>query len=294
MHSSLARFFIDKAASDFEPAGMYTHATDAGWISRTHRAIAPFRLQQPTTPSEVVQALIESEDSSIIAGGIDLVRRMRSGNSQDTLIDLSAVSGLREIEDHAGFIRIGALATHWDVETSPLLAARLPAFQAAWKMIGNVRIRMTGTVGGNLMAAERAYDGPVLLGVSGAKLVFLTDGGEVKIAASDGAGSYPSRALLTAIEIPVMPNAQLGFDRTLKPVVSVAVGLVDQDVSVGVGCAHISPFFWSGKVSEVEAALASALPEPIDNPMGSAAYRRRMVTVLARRLIRHLHEGDAS
>ena len=74
----------------------------------------------------------------------------------------------------------------------------------------------------------------------------------------------------------------------------VAVGLVDQDVSVGVGCAHISPFFWSGKVSEVEAALASALPEPIDNPMGSAAYRRCMVTVLARRLIRHLHEGDAS
>jgi len=238
---------------------MYTHATDAGWISRTHRAIAPFRLQQPTTPSEVVQALIESDNASIIAGGIDLVRR-----------------------------------THWDVETSPLLAARLPAFQAAWKTIGNVRIRMTGTVGGNLMAAERAYDGPVLLGVSGAKLVFLTDGGEVKIAASDGAGSYPSRALLTAIEIPVMPNAQLGFDRTLKPVVSVAVGLVDQDVSVGVGCAHISPFFWSGKVSEVEAALASALPEPIDNPMGSAAYRRRMVTVLARRLIRHLHEGDAS
>jgi aerobic carbon-monoxide dehydrogenase medium subunit len=273
---------------------MYTHATDAGWISRTHRAIAPFRLHQPATAPEAVQALAGSGSASFIAGGIDLVRRMRGGDTAATLIDLSALSALREIEDHGAFIRIGARATHWEVETSSLLAARLPAFQAAWKTIGNVRIRMTGTVGGNLMAAERAYDGPVLCAAVGANLVFLTDKGEVEIAASQGPGCYPTGALLIAIDIPAKSGAQLGFDRSLKPVVSVAVGLDGHQVSVCVGCAHAAPFFWSGNVAEAETGLAAALPAPLDNPMGSAAYRRRMVTVLARRLIALMQQGDAS
>ncbi|MFT5488223.1 MAG: carbon-monoxide dehydrogenase medium subunit [Paracoccaceae bacterium] len=273
---------------------MYTHATDAGWISRTHRAIAPFRLQRPTTPAEAVAALSEADDALVIAGGIDLVRRMRSGDTAGTLIDLSGLSALRAIEDRGDFIRIGALATHWDVETSPLLAARLPAFQAAWTTIGNVRIRMTGTVGGNLMAAERAYDGPVLLGAIGAKLVFLTDAGEVVLSASSPPQGFPKRALLTAIDIPVSAAARFGFDRSLKPVVSVAVALDGDSTSVAVGCAYISPFFWSGQVTDVEGSLSAVLPDPIDNPMGGSAYRRRMIGVLSRRLIEKLQRGDAS
>ena len=273
---------------------MYTHATDAGWISRTHRAIAPFRLSRPETPAEVIQALADSDGAKVIAGGIDLVRRMRSGDTADTLIDLSAIAGLREIEDRGDFIRIGSRATHWDVETSGLLAARLPAFQAAWKTIGNVRIRMTGTVGGNLMAAERAYDGPVLAGVAGADLVFMTDGGEVRVAASKSPGSYPGGSLLVAVDIPVTEGAQLVFDRSLKPVVSVAVRREGDEATIGVGCAHASPFFWSGDIAKSATALDAALPETIDNPMGSAAYRRRMATVLARRLIAQIQQGDAS
>jgi len=153
---------------------------------------------------------------------------------------------------------------------------------------------MTGTVGGNLMAAERAYDCPVLAGVAGADLVFMTDAGEVRVAASKGPARYPARSLLLAIDVPVISSAQLAFDRSLKPIVSVAVGLDGEDATVGVGCAHASPFFWSGDVAGIETALATALPEPIDNPMGSAAYRRRMVTVLARRLVEQMQQGDAS
>ncbi|CAN0589406.1 unnamed protein product, partial [Laminaria digitata] len=78
---------------------MYTHATEAGWISRTHRAIAPFRLQRPTTPADAVAALAGAESACFIAGGIDLVRRMRSGDTADTLIDLSGIQVLRAIED---------------------------------------------------------------------------------------------------------------------------------------------------------------------------------------------------
>lgn len=271
---------------------MYTHATDAGWISRTHRAIAPFRLQRPVTPADAVTALSGDADASFIAGGIDLVRRMRGGDTASTLIDLSGLAMLREIEDREEVVRIGALATHWDVETSPLLAARLPAFQAAWKTIGNVRIRMTGTVGGNQMAAEQAYDGPVLLGAIGAELVFLTASGEISLPASSAPGDYPERALLTAIDVPITANAGLGLDRSLKPVVSVAAGLDGDTVSIGVGCAYPQPLFWSGRVSDVERDFTSVLPDPIDNALGGAAYRRRMIGVLSRRLVGQLQRGD--
>lgn len=219
---------------------------------------------------------------------------MRSGDTASVLVDISALPVLREIEDRGDVIRIGALATHWDVETSPLLGARLPAFQDAWKTIGNVRIRMTGTVGGNLMAVERAYDGSVLLGAIGAQLVFLTDAGEISLSASSASQDYPDRSLLTAIDIPVSSTARLGFDRSLKPVVSVAVGLDGEAVSVGVGCAYTTPFFWSGNASDVEVTFSAALPDPIDNPMGGAAYRQRMIGVLSRRLLDRLQRGDAS
>ena len=89
-------------------------------------------------------------------------------------------------------------------------------------------------------------------------------------------------------------TARLSFDRSLKPVVSVAVGLDGGVVSVGVGCAHTTPFFWSGLIDDMEDALSAELPDPIDNPMGGAAYRRRMVGVLSRRLVDRLRRGDAS
>ena len=232
-----------------------------------------------------------AEDAAIIAGGIDLVRRLRSGDTADTLIDLSGLKDLRAIEDRGDFVRIGALATHWDIETSPLLSECLTAFQAAWTTIGNVRIRMTGTLGGNLMAAEPTYDGPVLLGVLGAKLVFLSSAGETSVAASIDPRDYPSGALLISIDVPVSPTANLAFDRSLKPVVSVAAGLDGSTVSIAVGCAYPSPMFWTGHLSELPDGLAAALPDPIDNPMGSGAYRRRMISLLSRRLLEQMQVG---
>lgn len=230
----------------------------------------------------------------IIAGGIDLTRRMRGGDRWDTVIDISGVSELRGISDAGGTIRVGALATHWDIETDPVLAARLPAFQASWKTIGNVRIRMTGTVGGNIMAAEPGYDGRVLLAAAGGRLIFATDSGEISVSADAGPEDMPQDALLTALEVPAGDGGKIAFDRSLKPVVSVAVGLVGEEARVAVGCAYADPLCWSGSVGDIGDAISASFPDPRDNPMGSAGYRRRMIGVLARRLADGLQAGEAS
>jgi aerobic carbon-monoxide dehydrogenase medium subunit len=272
---------------------MYTHSTDAGWISRTHKAIAPYRLQKPETVSEVLEALSQSGTATIIAGGIDLTRRMRGGDTWDEVVDISGVADLKGISRIGDNIRIGALATHWEVETDPILRTCLPDFQVAWKTIGNIRIRMTGTVGGNLMAAEAGYDGHVLLAAAGARLIFASVDGEVSVPAVEAADRIPANALLMALEIPVTANSRLGFDRNLKPVVSVAVGLDDDRATVAVGCAFDHPLCWSGSVAEV-GSCADLLPDPKNNPMGSAAYRRRMIGVLARRLTDNLQAEAGS
>jgi aerobic carbon-monoxide dehydrogenase medium subunit len=279
---------------NFEPVVMYTHSTDAGWISRTHRAISPFRLQKPATVSDVLDAISEHGSASIIAGGIDLTRRMRAGDHWDTVIDISGVSGLRGISDAGDTIRVGALATHWDIETDPVLAVRLPAFQAAWKTIGNVRIRMTGTVGGNIMAAEPGYDGRVLLAAAGGRLIFATHSGEIFVPADAGPQDMPQDALLTALEIPAGDGGKIAFDRSLKPVVSVAVGLTGDQARIAVGCAYASPLCWSGPVNDIGDAISAPFPDPKDDPIGSAGYRRRMIGVLARRLADGLQAGEAS
>lgn len=273
---------------------MFTHSTDAGWVSRTHQAIQPFRLEKPQTVSGVLEALSQNENATLIAGGIDLIRRMRSGDSWNSVIDISGVAELGGISDDGDTIRLGALATHWEIENNSVLADRLPRLQAAWKTIGNVRIRMTGTLGGNLMAGEAGYDGHVLLAAARARLIFATPNGEVTVSAAAGATEFPAGALLTAVEIPVAGAEQIAFDRSLKPVVSVAVGLQGDTAQVAVGCAFDTPRFWTGPSADIGASLAAALPDPRDNPMGSAAYRQRMIGVLARRLVDGLQSGDAA
>lgn len=273
---------------------MYTHSTDAGWISRTHRAIHPFRLEKPTTIADALDALSESGKSTVIAGGIDLIRRMRGGDRWDRVVDISGVSDLSGIADTGDSIRIGALTTHWEIETDIVLADRLPAFQAAWKTIGNVRVRMMGTIGGNLMAAEPGYDGRVLLAAAGGRLIFRSAAGEISTAARDDPKDMPTDALLTAVEIPVAGAARIAFDRTLKPVVSVAVGLAGDLATVAVGCAYDRPYCRSGPILDIGDTLSDVLPEPRDNPMGSSTYRRRMIGVLARRLIGSLRAEDES
>ena len=283
-------FSVDITSPNFEPVGMYTHATDAGWISRTHRAIKPFRLRKPETVTDALGACADSDNATIIAGGIDLIRRMRNGDSWDALIDISGIRALRGITDLGGSVRIGALTTHWDIETDPVLAERLPDFQAAWKTIGNVRVRMTGTIGGNLMAAEAGYDGRVLLGAMGGTMIFHSGDGQYSAPAAADFRENLAPSLLTGVEIPVFDGARLAFDRSLKPVVSVAAQLHGDVARIGVGCAFKAPQFWSGPVDDMAGALPVAFPDPINNPMGGGDYRRRMIGVLAARLILTMQE----
>jgi len=89
----------------------------------------------------------------------------------------------------------------------------------------------------------------------------------------------------------------------LRPALSVAVGLrVADDAIVGgtaaAGCAYqpigvaplpfaapLAPSGLADAAADIASGWAEALPPPLENWAGTAAYRRRMSSVLARRLI---------
>lgn len=250
-------------------------------IARSHQAILPFRLHRPATVDEALDAASATDGrAAYMAGGLDLVARLRGGERVTDLVFLPGIAELRRVSRANGLLRVGACVTHHQFESDPLVAAALPEGAAIWRELGNVRVRMTGTLGGNLLAGQPHYDvAPILLAL-GARPVFA--GGE---------------RLLTAIEIPLGRERRLAFDRSLKPIVSVAVAVERAATGelagrAAVGCAYpgavVQPLELGQPVEQAAEAAARALPDPVSDAVASGRYRRRMIAVLIRRCLQRL------
>jgi carbon-monoxide dehydrogenase medium subunit len=99
-------------------------------------------------------------DGTWYAGGTELLQVMKAGFAAfTTLIDLKGIDELRGIDlSDDGSLRIGGAVTHREVERSPTVAAHVPGLARLARRIANVRVRNTGTIGGNLAFAEPHSD----------------------------------------------------------------------------------------------------------------------------------------
>lgn len=264
----------------------------SGLISRSHLGIDPFELRLPETLAEAATAV--ATGSWAHAGGIDVAQRLRAGEVADELVPLcaprrSAGAGLErltEISLGERSLFIGAGVSHARIESDPLVQAHRPDVASAWRTIGNVRIRAAGTLGGNLAAFHPGYDAAPILAAAGAELVVARpDGTEIRCAVAD----VPQDRLIVGCEIPL--SGRIVYDRSLKPVVSVAVG----EQAVAIGCAYAATCViphGAANPEDVTAAVA-ALGDPIEDAFATAAYRRRMIGVLVDRCLRMHAEPSA-
>lgn len=264
---------------------------------RSHAQIAPFRLHQPGSVAEALALQAAHPGAAFMAGGLELIGRMKWGEVVPDVVHLGGVAGLAEITQDGASLRISAGATHAAIIDSPAVAALLPDLAALWPLVANPRIRFAGTLGGNLMAGQAGYDGMPALLALGATLEFATPSGAHRIAAGD---PVPPGALLTAALVPA--GTRLLTDRSLKPAIIAWLGLsVAEDrvtaARLGLGAAHTTAVgldlplagtalsALGAAAAETGAWVAAAVPEPLGDSIASASYRRRMAGVLARRLL---------
>ena len=281
--------------------------------------LRPFRLEEPESVADVSDLLSRfGESAKVYAGGTELLLAMKEGLVHyERLINVKNVKGLSEVASDNGIIRIGALCTHHQLETSPLLQQKLAALVQLEQNVANVRVRQVGTLGGNLCFAEPHADPGILLVAVEATMVaekssskreipaeqFFVDAYETGLEADE---------VLTEIRVPA-PAANSGvaylkFGYLERPSVGVAVALhVDEggksvhDVKVAVGCAGPAPrrvpeaeeqikgkSVDEAKVNILKAGeIAGRAAEAISDLHGSQEYKEHIVGVLLKRAFQH-------
>ncbi len=271
-----------------------------GLISRSHLGIEPFTLARPASLADAAAGVADGAWAH--AGGIDVAQRLRHGESTESVVPLGGLEALTEISLRDGALFIGAAVTHAGIESNALVRAHRPDLAAAWRTIGNMRIRTAGTVGGNLMSLDAGYDAAPILAAAGAELVFLDPGGnEQRCSVADRAAGR----LLVGCEVPL--EGCVVYDRSLKPAASVAVG----DRYAAIGCAYrnveiIELEFDASSADGAEGAHGAggrvdldavraaldSLGAPLDDAYASSGYRRRVIEVLIERCVQ-VHAAGA-
>ncbi|MFP5342204.1 MAG: FAD binding domain-containing protein [Candidatus Limnocylindria bacterium] len=203
--------------------------------------IPRFALARPTTLADAFAAFSASGgDAAFIAGGTELLQVMKMGFAQfGTLIDLKGIDDLRGIaEEPDGSLRIGAATTHRDIERSEIVRRHTPGLAALEARVANLRVRSTGTIGGNLAFAEPHSDPATFLLACGATVLLRAPGGPREL----GIGEFilgplttarEADEIIVAVRIPAAaPGEGRAYDKLAffeRPAASVAVRLAVAD-----------------------------------------------------------------
>lgn len=253
------------------------------------------------------------EKGRLYAGGTELLLAMKHDLLRyEHLVDVKTVPGLDQIVLQDSFLRIGTTATHRAIERSRLVQERLPVMAEMARHIANVRVRVTGTLGGNLCFAEPHSDPASLLLALQARARVQGRTGERTLAMDEiVVGAYETALapdeILTAIEIPLLVKSQhaayLKFQIHERPTLGLALvldldesGRVITKARAVVGSVSPTPCRFDkadallvGSRDQVEKQLTDAAQaladaaDPVDDLEGSAEYKRHLIGVYLRR-----------
>lgn len=271
-----------------------------------------FTIHQPKTIAEASQMIAEfGEKGRLYAGGTELLLAMKHDLLRyQHLVDVKTIPDLNNIEIKNNALIIGGTTTHRAIERSPLVRQHLPVLAAMTANVANIRVRASGTLGGNLCFAEPHSDPATLLTALGAS-VHVEGKSATRSLALDKliTGAYETSLggdeLLAQVEIPLPAKSQraayLKFQLKERPTLGLALVLdLDGDTikkaSAVVGSVSAVPTqstqandLLIGARSQVERHLsdaAEALAEaadPVDDLEGGADYKRHLIGVFLRR-----------
>jgi CO/xanthine dehydrogenase FAD-binding subunit len=270
---------------------------------------------RPTELSEALQALAD-EKRVIVAGGTDFYPARVGKPLDDNVLDITALVGLRGIEEREDHFTIGSLTTWTDLLRKPL-PPWFDGLKLAAREIGGVQIQNAGTICGNICNASPAADGVPNL---------MTMNAEVQIASTGRERSVPIEVfitgnrqtvlepdeLVTGLKLPKpMRRARAHFLKlgarkylVISIVMVAAVVEIESDAVAAARLAVGSCSVVARRLSELERDLVGRpLDEklgeivrpshlsslsPIDDVRGTAEYRSEVALTLVRRILNEL------
>ena len=139
-----------------------------------------FKYRRARSVEEASSMLEENEGWKIIAGGQSLLVQMKEEVIQPSgLVDISSIKGMSGLQfDKVEGLRIGAIVTHHELETSAIVCEHFNVIAEMEHHLACLHIRNIGTVGGNLCHGDPASDlASVLIGLD-ANVKVVKMGGE--------------------------------------------------------------------------------------------------------------------
>ena len=275
-----------------------------------------FRYVAARSIDEAIAALAkEGADAKVLAGGQSLAPMMNLRLAHPSLlVDVNRIPGLSEIRAEGGAVKIGALARHRAIETSPLVRERHPLLAAAATEVGHLAIRNRGTFGGSLAHNDPAAEFPMIALLLDATITVKGPNGPRRIAAKDFfvsifTCSLEEAEIVTEVEIPDLPaRTAWGFEELSRRPGDFAIAAVGATVtmkngtceSARIAMAGVGPKplrspgaekLLAGRTLDDDAVAKAAAAvrddsDPTSDLQGSADYRRHVVEVLAARALR--------
>ncbi len=276
---------------------------------------APFTYFAPVEMAHALALLADTEDAKVLAGGQSLVPAMNFRLARPAaLIDINRIGGLDGITTDSGWLTMGALVRHRELET-PVAEGPLGELLAgAARFVGHLPIRVRGTFAGSIAHADPASEWCLVARTLDAEMVASSADGERIIAAADFfhtvfTTDLRADELLTAVRLPLLDTSyRVGFAEFSRRAgdfaltMAAAVIRVDDgaitEARIGIGAAADKPI----RVAEAEAELvgstpgagscdaaaeaAAAVVQPVADIHGSSEYRRDLVRAMTGRALR--------
>ena len=188
-----------------------------------------FDYQAPDSLAAVLQSLADDRVKPL-AGGMSLIPMMKLRlAAPEILVDLRQVAELRSIKIDDGHLAIGAMVTHYELESTPLVRNSCPLLAAAAASIGDVQIRNRGTIGGAVAHADPAADYPAALLAMDTELILASATGQRSVPAGEFFLDPFTTALLpgeliTQLRIPVeSPGTGTAYEKRVQSASGFAV-----------------------------------------------------------------------
>jgi aerobic carbon-monoxide dehydrogenase medium subunit len=276
-----------------------------------------FEYHAPLSLNEATDLLSKyGSEAKVLAGGMSLIPVMKLRlASPRHLVDINRIPGLDYIKESAGFVLLGALCRHGEVERSKLVKEKLPILYDTATSIGDPQIRNLGTICGSLVHSDPSGDWAASILALHGQLKIRSSTDERRVTIDDFlvdtfTSAVGPNEILTELSIPIPPpksgGAYLKMERRAGDFATVGIAAqitLDRDGActyAGIGLTALGPKSLRATKAEksligreltekvIEDASAAVADEtkPIADPLrGDEEYKRQLARIYTRRAL---------